>query len=125
MAAPLSVRMRSGHTVFTHRGIANRAHLGEVHSGDGLAADQKSTVRIGDREKRFRSAYPSPVRKYPLKSMHQSWLGAVTIENGCELGAARRFFLLGLVSPARLRIWPTVLAAGQFTFGFMRAPAAL
>jgi hypothetical protein len=33
----------------------------------------------------------------------------VTIENGCELGVARRFFRFGLVSPARLRICPTVL----------------
>src|ERR1700683_1753909 len=57
--------------------------------------------------------------------MHQSWLGAVTIENGCELGVARRFFLFGLVSPARLRICPTVLAAGQLTFGFMRSSRAL
>jgi hypothetical protein len=36
--------------------------------------------------------------------MHQSWFGAVTAENGCELGVAHRFFLFGLVSPARLRI---------------------
>jgi hypothetical protein len=57
--------------------------------------------------------------------MHQSWLGAVTMENGCELGVARRFFLFGLVSPARLRIWPTVLAAGQLTFGFIRSNLAL
>jgi hypothetical protein len=49
----------------------------------------------------------------------------VTIENGCELGVARRFFLFGLVSPARLRICPTVLAAGQLTFGFMRSSRAL
>jgi hypothetical protein len=48
--------------------------------------------------------YPSPVKKYPLKSMHQSWFGAVTIENGSELGVVRRFFRFGLVSPARLRI---------------------
>src|ERR1017187_232126 len=57
--------------------------------------------------------------------MHQSWFGAVTVENGCELGVARRFFLLGLVSPARLRMCPTVLAAGQLTFGFMRSSLAL
>jgi hypothetical protein len=25
------------------------------------------------------------------------------MENGCELGVARRFFLFGLVSPARLQ----------------------
>ena len=60
-----------------------------------------------------------------MKSMHQSWLGAVTIENGCELGVARLFFLFGLVSPARLRICPTVLAAGQLTFGFTRSSLAL
>ena len=38
---------------------------------------------------------------------------------------ARRFFLFGLVRPARLRISPTVLAAGQLTFGFMRSSLAL
>ena len=54
--------------------------------------------------------------------MHKSWLGAVTIENGCELGVARLFFLFGMVSPALLRICPTVLAAGQSTFGFMSIP---
>src|SRR5271163_3357074 len=57
--------------------------------------------------------------------MHQSWFGAVTIENGSELGVVRRFFRFGFVSPARLRIWPTVLAAGHVTFGFMRSSRAL
>jgi hypothetical protein len=57
--------------------------------------------------------------------MHHNWFGAVTIENGCELGVARRFFLFGLVSPALLRICPTVLAAGQLTFGFIRSSRAL
>ena len=40
-------------------------------------------------------------------------------------GVARRFLLFGLVSPARLRICPTVLAAGQLTFGFIRSSRAL
>jgi hypothetical protein len=57
--------------------------------------------------------------------MHHNWFGAVTIENGSELGVVRRFFRFGFVSPARLRIWPTVLAAGQFTLGFMRSSRAL
>jgi len=49
----------------------------------------------------------------------------VTAENGCELGVVRLFFRFGLVRPARLSIWPTVLAAGQLTFGFMRSNRAL
>jgi hypothetical protein len=48
----------------------------------------------------------------------------VTIENGSEHGAVRRFFRFGFVSPARLSICPTVLAAGQLTFRFMRSSRA-
>ncbi len=33
---------------------------------------------------------PSPVRKYPLKSMHQSWLGAVTIIAAIRLPSPTR-----------------------------------
>src|SRR5580700_11793323 len=39
------------HAVLAHRGIANGAHLGEVHACDCLAADQKPAVRVGDRER--------------------------------------------------------------------------
>jgi hypothetical protein len=52
--------------------------------------------------------------------MHQSWLGAVTSENSSEYGVVRRFFRFGLVKPARLRMLPNVLAAGQST---LRRPA--
>jgi hypothetical protein len=44
--------------------------------------------------------------------MHQSWFGAVTSENGSEYGVVRRFFFVGLVKPALLKMLPNVLAAG-------------
>lgn len=49
--------------------------------------------------------------------MHQSWFGAVTSENGSEYGVVRRFFFVGLVKPALLKMLPNVLAAGQATLG--------
>jgi hypothetical protein len=49
--------------------------------------------------------------------MHQSWFGAVTVENGSEYGVVRRFFCFGFVRPALLSMLPNVLAAGHMTRG--------
>ncbi len=38
------------HPVLPHRCFANRSNLAEVHSCDDLAADQITTVRVGDGE---------------------------------------------------------------------------
>jgi hypothetical protein len=57
--------------------------------------------------------------------MHQSWFGAVTVENGSEYGVVRRFFCFGFVRPALLRMLPKVLAAGQATFGCTTSSLAL
>src|SRR6266487_3221846 len=51
--------------------------------------------------------------------MHHSWFGPVTRENGSEHGVVRFLFFCGLVNPARFKMLPNVLAAGQTTAAFI------
>jgi hypothetical protein len=72
-----------------------------VSVGDGERITTRVITRI---EIALKVQAPEPIR-------------CVTSENGSEYGVVRRFFRLGLVKPARWRMFPNVLAAGQSTFG--------
>ena len=89
--------------------------VGPHHSGRSRASRRKDSI--------INSSHP-PRHHGALKSMHQSWFGAVTSEYGCEYGVVLRRLRTGFVRPERRRISPMVLAAGHATFGFMRSRRA-
>ena len=60
---------------------------------------------------------PSPVRNQPLKSMHHTSLASMASVNGWLHGEVRLRLCRRLTSPTRLRISPTVLDAGQHSWG--------